>query len=107
MDCNKVQIEYEGQSIEPSRGCFALARVMARYPGTVYSRVQLMDILGMSEKCDDRSVDSRVKLIRRELQKIGLSGAIKTRPGLGYAWSEDYPAIVVEPDPDAFVFRSE
>lgn len=93
--------------MRPTRGTFATVRTMAARPGWVLSRERLLDVLGMSMGCDDRSVDSRVKLVRRELAEIGLRHAIETVPGVGYAWAETVPAEIIEADPDAFVFRSE
>jgi DNA-binding response OmpR family regulator len=65
---------------------FELLMHLARRPGVVFSREQLLaDVWNHSEVSGVRTVDSHVASLRR---KLG-SGAIRTARGIGYALEED------------------
>ena len=75
-----------GQALDLTPSEFAILAGMARRPGTVFSRAQLLD-LAAQDKLDtgDRAVDSHIKNLRRKLAAV-LPGVepITSVYGLGY-----------------------
>jgi two-component system, OmpR family, response regulator BaeR len=70
---------------------FKLLRALARHPGRVYSREQL---LAFTDRADfdttDRAVDSHIKNLRKKLE-VAQPGHnwIRSVYGVGYAWQEN------------------
>jgi two-component system response regulator BaeR len=75
-----------GQALELTPSEFAILAGMARRPGTVFSRAQLLDLAAQDKlETGDRAVDSHIKNLRRKLAAV-LPGAepITSLYGLGY-----------------------
>jgi len=67
---------------------FALIECLAKNPGQVRSRQQLMDAANLV--LDDQTITAHVKRIRAKFVSLDESfGAIQTVYGLGYRWMED------------------
>lgn len=63
------QVTRAGAAVELTRIEFNLLAILARHPGQVLSREQLMDRLyGVSHDGYDRSIDAHVKNLRRKLE---------------------------------------
>lgn len=63
---------------------FALLLTLARHPGRVYSRAQLLDLLSRDGEVADRTIDSHVRNLRRKLESGGAGDPLKTVYGHGY-----------------------
>jgi DNA-binding response OmpR family regulator len=70
---------------------FEILLTLARSPGVVFSRDQLMDrVWGYRDYAGGRVVDSHVARIRRKLgDEVGEPRYIRTVHGVGYAFRED------------------
>ena len=77
------KVVFNGIQIELSTKEFELLYLLARYPGTIFTREKLMiNIWGYDFEGDERTVDTTIKRIR---SKIGLAGTfIRTIRGKGY-----------------------
>jgi DNA-binding response OmpR family regulator len=77
--------------IHLTRNEFKLLTFMARSPGQVFSREQLMEALhGYAYESYDRSIDSHIKNLRRKLEWSNSSPIlIQTVYGIGYKFSPE------------------
>ncbi len=67
---------------------FWLVHAMARYPGHVKNRQQLMD--AAQAVLDDNTITSHIKRIRRKFQAVDADFSnIETVYGMGYRWIAD------------------
>ena len=65
---------------------FWIVHALARHPGHVKSRQQLMD--AASVVLDDSAITSHIKRLRRKFQALDTAfDHIETAYGLGYRWS--------------------
>lgn len=92
-DSNAVQIDeaarsvrIHGRALELTSTEFDLFAMMARRPGVVFSRAQLLDAVRRDTlDVTDRSVDSHVKNLRRKLAGcLGETGIVQSVYGVGY-----------------------
>lgn len=80
------QVTVHGQALDLTPSEFAILAALARRPGQVFSRAQLLDIARAdSLEATDRAIDSHIKNLRRKiaLAAPGLD-AIRSIYGLGY-----------------------
>ena len=66
-----------------------IVKELAKRPGIIKERAQLMDIAYREDTdIEDRTIDSHVKRIRKKFRKIDSDfSAIETRYGSGYRWN--------------------
>lgn len=90
VDETRCQIRYYGAVLPLSRYEYRLLQTLARHPGRVFSRSQLME--HASEEPDaamERTVDAHVKSLRAKMKLVREEGeAIVTHRGLGYSLTE-------------------
>ena len=68
---------------------FNLIKSLAKYPGVIKDRNQLMDALGENIYVDDRTIDSHIKRLRKKFKSYDSKfDQIRTRYGSGYSWRE-------------------
>ena len=68
---------------------FNLIQSLAKYPGVIKDRNQLMDALGENIYVDDRTIDSHIKRLRKKFKSYDPTfDQIRTRYGSGYSWRE-------------------
>ena len=69
---------------------FNLVTSLARHPGVIKDRNQLMDAMyGDTIYVDDRTIDSHIKRLRKKFRSYDPSfDQIRTRYGSGYSWRE-------------------
>lgn len=85
IDIDRMTIAWRGQSVGLTLTEFWLVHAMARYPGHVKNRQQLMD--AAQAVLDDNTITSHIKRIRRKFIAIDTSfDAIETVYGMGYRW---------------------
>lgn len=86
VDAAGQRILVRGQALDLTPSEFAILAGMARRPGQVFSRAQLLDLAGQ-DKLDtgDRAVDSHIKNLRRKLGAVlPEAEPIASLYGLGY-----------------------
>ena len=70
LDLPRMQVSTEGREIEeltPTE--FSLLAEMARYPGRVFTRAQLLDAVhGVAFESYERAIDAHVKNIRHKIE---------------------------------------
>jgi two-component system OmpR family response regulator len=85
LDAERMQVEWEGQVVLLSLTEFWIVFALARHPGHVKNRQQLMDAANVV--LDDNTITSHVKRIRRKFQVIDPKfDAVQTVYGMGYRW---------------------
>ena len=69
---------------------FNLIKSLAKYPGVIKDRNQLMDAMyGNTIYVDDRTIDSHIKRLRKKFRLYDSTfDQIRTRYGSGYSWRE-------------------
>ena len=90
FDYDRMQISYQGQILNLSRYEFRLLEVLAKRPGRVYSRSELMDRAWEDPDMSlERTVDAHIKSIRAKLRVVvGEQEVIITSRGFGYSVKE-------------------
>jgi two-component system OmpR family response regulator len=88
IDTERMTVHWRDQAVGLTLTEFWLVHVMARYPGHVKNRQQLMD--AAQAVLDDNTITSHIKRIRRKFVAIDADfGAIETVYGMGYRWLSD------------------
>jgi two-component system, OmpR family, response regulator BaeR len=79
-------VRIHAQPLELTATEFNLFATMARHPGVIYSRAQLLDVVARDTlDVSDRSIDSHIKNLRRKLTaRLGDMDVIQSVYGLGY-----------------------
>jgi DNA-binding response OmpR family regulator len=81
----KHRVVAAGQPVELTSTQFAILAELARRPGVVWTRDQLLQsVWGDAAFGDRRTVDVHVMHIRQKLTPMGLDGMIETVRGIGY-----------------------
>ena len=81
---------WKNKEIELTVAEFNLVKCLAKIPGVVKDRNQLMDAMyGENTYVDDRTIDSHIKRLRKKFKKSDENfDRIRTRYSLGYSWRE-------------------
>ncbi|QDV04570.1 Transcriptional regulatory protein BaeR [Planctomycetes bacterium Poly30] len=87
LDRERYEVEAGGTLLELTRSEFRLMWTLARHPGRVYAREELVERLTDGEVVIlDRNIDVHVSSIRRKLGDLGdLIGTVR---GVGYKWNQ-------------------
>ncbi len=87
LDPERMQAQWNGRVVLLSLTEFWIVHALARHPGHVRNRQQLMDAANVV--LDDNTITSHVKRIRRKFQSIDPKfDAVQTVYGMGYRWVE-------------------
>lgn len=85
IDSDRMSIHWQGAPVALTLTEFWLVHAMARYPGHVKNRQQLMD--AAQAVLDDNTITSHIKRIRRKFIAIDADfDRIETVYGMGYRW---------------------
>ena len=86
LDVPRMRVERAGSSIEMTATEFQLLETLARQPGRVFTRSQLLDAIhGIAFESYERAIDAHIKNIRRKLEPEPHSPRyILTVYGVGY-----------------------
>lgn len=85
IDVDRMLVRWREQPVGLTLTEFWMVHALARYPGHVKNRQQLMD--AAQAVLDDNTITSHVKRIRRKFQAIDPDfDAIETVYGMGYRW---------------------
>jgi two-component system OmpR family response regulator len=88
IDIERMTIQWKDTPVGLTLTEFWLVHSMARYPGHVKNRQQLMD--AAQAVLDDNTITSHIKRIRRKFHAIDPDfDAIETVYGMGYRWLSD------------------
>ena len=91
LDVPRMQVEAEGRPIEeltPTE--FELLAAMARHPGRVFTRGQLLNVVhGVAFESYERAIDAHIKNIRRKIEpRPSEPRYILTVYGIGYKFAD-------------------
>ena len=82
IDVPRMTVTRGGESIDLTPTEFQLLATLARHPGRIFTRAQLLDaVRGSDVEAFDRAIDTHVKNVRRKLAR---DGYILTVYGIGY-----------------------
>ncbi len=90
LDRQKMQVTVRGRNVELTPSEFELLATLARQPGRVFTRAQLLDaIRGIDAESFDRAVDVHVKNLRRKIEPDTRNPRyVVTVYGVGYRFAE-------------------
>ena len=87
IDGEKMQTTWNALPVTLSLTEFWIVHALAKNPGHVKNRQQLMDAANVV--LDDNTITSHIKRVRRKFQQIDAKfDAIQTVYGMGYRWVE-------------------
>jgi DNA-binding response OmpR family regulator len=88
MDSERLSLRWSSAEVRVTVTEFRMVEAMARRPGVVYSREQLLERMrGDDSVVADRLVDTYVRRLRRKLEEVDASfDHIETVVGAGYRW---------------------
>ena len=85
MDVDRMTVRWQDRPVGLTLTEFWMVHALARYPGHVKNRQQLMD--AAQAVLDDNTITSHIKRIRRKFLAIDPEfGAVETVYGMGYRW---------------------
>ena len=91
LDPSQLECQWNGKQLPDKLTTteFLLVKELAKRPGIIKERAQLMDIAYREDTdIEDRTIDSHVKRIRKKFKKVDPEfSAIETRYGSGYRWN--------------------
>ena len=90
LDPERMQTSVDGRQVELTATEFTLLLRMARQPGRVFTRAQLLDAVhGVAVESYERAIDAHIKNIRRKLEQDPRAPrVIQTVFGVGYRVAE-------------------
>src|SRR5207253_9103861 len=85
LDVPRMEARFGGRRIDLTKSEFQIVAAMARQPGRVFTRAQLLDaVRGVAFESYERAIDAHIKNIRK---KVG-QAYIETVFGVGYRFAE-------------------
>jgi two-component system OmpR family response regulator len=88
IDSNRLTITWKGITVDLTLTEFWIVYALARYPGHVKQREQLMQEANV--QVDDSTITSHIKRIRKKFSTIDPKfSAIETIYGMGYRWNAE------------------
>jgi two-component system alkaline phosphatase synthesis response regulator PhoP len=90
LDVPRMAAHVGGRAVDLTRTEFQLLETMARQPGRVFTRAQLLDaVRGVAIESYERAIDAHVKNIRRKIEPDPRSPRyVQTVFGVGYRFAE-------------------
>jgi DNA-binding response OmpR family regulator len=90
LDVPRRAVSVDGRRVDLTATEFALVETLARQPGRVFTRSQLLDAIhGVAFESYERAIDAHVKNVRRKLDPVTAgSRRIETVYGVGYRLAE-------------------
>ena len=90
LDRSRRELRVEGRLVDLTATEFELVAIMARQPGRVFTRAQLLDaIRGTAVESYERAIDAHVKNIRRKLEPDPRAPRyLQTVFGVGYRFAD-------------------
>ena len=99
LDLPRMRLTVAGRRVELTPTEFQIVATLAREPGRIFTRAQLLDAVhGVAFESYERAIDAHVKNIRRKLEPDPRAPRhVQTVFGVGYRFAEPEP----EPEPEA------
>ncbi|MBA2720006.1 MAG: response regulator transcription factor [Chloroflexi bacterium] len=93
LDVPRMRAERAGRTIELTPTEFALLAALARQPGRIFTRSQLLDVVhGVAFESYERAIDTHIKNIRRKLEPDPRRPTlVLTVYGVGYRVADERP----------------
>jgi two-component system, OmpR family, alkaline phosphatase synthesis response regulator PhoP len=90
IDKGKMRVSRDGTAVELTPTEFDLLATLAREPGRVFTRSQLLDAIhGVAIETYERAIDAHVKNLRRKLEPTpGTPRYVLTVHGVGYRFAD-------------------
>jgi DNA-binding response OmpR family regulator len=90
LDVPRRRVSVGGRSVDLTATEFDLLATLARRPGRVFTRQQLLDaVRGVAFESYERAIDAHVKNIRRKLEPLpGAPRYLQTVHGVGYRFAD-------------------
>ncbi|MGI9254553.1 MAG: winged helix-turn-helix domain-containing protein, partial [Thermomicrobiales bacterium] len=90
IDVPRMAVTVAGEPVDLTASEFALLAALAREPGRVFTRLQLLDILrGVAFESYERAIDAHIKNLRRKIEPaVGPPRHIQTVYGVGYRFRD-------------------
>ena len=90
IDVPRMRVAVAGRPVELTATEFQLLAALAREPGRVYTRGQLLDTVhGVAFEAYERAIDAHIKNLRRKIEPVpGAPRYIQTVYGVGYRIAE-------------------
>ncbi len=91
IDIGRMEVTVDGRQAELTATEFALLAHMARQPGRVFTRAQLLDAVhGVAVESYERAIDAHIKNIRRKIEQDPRAPRhLQTVFGVGYRLAEN------------------
>jgi len=90
LDLKRMTADWNGRRVELTLTEFWIVHALARYPGHVKDRSQLMHEAKVV--VDDSTITSHIKRIRQKFLAVDPSFAqVETAYGMGYRWMQTEP----------------
>lgn len=91
LDTPRMRLTIDGRAIEVTPTEFQLAAVLARQPGRIFTRAQLLDaVRGVAFESYERAIDAHIKNLRRKIEPDPREPRyILTVYGVGYKFRDD------------------
>jgi DNA-binding response OmpR family regulator len=91
IDVSRMRVEADGRVVELTPTEFQLLVTLARQPGRIFTRAQLLDAIhGLAFESYERAIDAHVKNLRHKLEPDpGRPRYVLTVYGVGYRFAED------------------
>ena len=91
LDVPRMRTEVAGRTVDLTPTEFTLLATLARQPGRIFTRSQLLDALhGIAFESYERAIDSHVKNLRRKLEPEPRQPRyVLTVYGVGYRLADD------------------
>jgi DNA-binding response OmpR family regulator len=91
IDLARMRVEADGRTVDLTPTEFQLLVALARQPGRIFTRSQLLDAIhGLAFESYERAIDAHVKNLRRKLEPDpSRPRYVLTVYGVGYRFAED------------------
>jgi DNA-binding response OmpR family regulator len=91
IDIGRMRVEVAGRTVELTPTEFQLLVSLARQPGRIFTRSQLLDAVhGVAFESYERAIDAHVKNLRRKLEPDpSRPRYVQTVYGVGYRFAEE------------------
>jgi DNA-binding response OmpR family regulator len=91
VDSVRRRVTLDGETVDLTESEFRLLQSLARFPGRVYTRAELVERLqGVAFEPYERTIDAHIKNLRRKLgEDARAPRLVLTVYGRGYAFAED------------------
>ena len=90
LDVSRMEARFGARRVDLTKTEFQLVATMARQPGRVFTRAQLLDaVKGVAFESYERAIDAHIKNIRRKIEQTPRSPRyVLTVFGVGYRFAE-------------------